>query len=118
MQVAVNFQHLLPCVRNITLLPSLDVNCGFFHSETTKFTIFVLFDWMDKILFHDLMGCPERMFLYLTPSGIELHLHPSAFWIETSKYTSKTTSARLLGQLVTKSKILSASTANVAPAGG
>ena len=78
MQVAVNFQHLLSCVTNITLLPSLDVNCGFFYSETMKFTTFVLFDWMEEIFFHDFMGYPGRMFLYLTPSGVELCLHRSA----------------------------------------
>ena len=56
-----NFQHSSPRVTNSNLLSNLDVNSGFFHSDTINFTTSVLFEDTDKIYSRTL---PESLVIY------------------------------------------------------
>ena len=51
--VELSFQHSFPRVTNNNLFCNLEVNSGFFHSDTINLTASVLFEETDKNLFHD-----------------------------------------------------------------
>ena len=112
-----NFQYWSCIVRHIVLSPSFSLNSAFFHWQTRNWTSSLLFDDMVKNLFHLLIWYPGMIFFYLTPSNPEFLSVFSAFLIEISWQTSKTTSVCLLLLLVTMSNTFSATTLNVAPGG-